>query len=168
MARADRIIAGWNAADPGRRISATPPSPTATADQRRQPTGSDRNTAAPRVVMIGPAWAMAVTSDSGSSDSAVIPSTIASISPPLRTSIGVHRSSGASSRAPVERAIANMIAVPPMPSSNRISPTGTRAEASLMNMSSVAKPAIVRIISSEARKLSVIWEIIGRAAVRSR
>lgn len=57
------------------------------------------------------------------------------------------------------------VAVPPMPKSNRISPSGMVAEASLMNMSSKVKAAIARIMKRLPRVLSKGISLIGGGAV---
>ena len=56
---------------PGRRITSTPTKPIAVAVQRRQPTVSRRNSAAPMIANSGVRKLMAVTSPTGSRASAM-------------------------------------------------------------------------------------------------
>ena len=57
---------------PGRTMTRTPTKPTAIAAQRRQPTGSPRNSAAPSVTVSGSAWKIAEALAMGMWDRAVM------------------------------------------------------------------------------------------------
>ena len=60
-----RSEAGWKASRPGRRITSTPAKPTPIASQRRQPTFSPKQSAAPATTTSGVACRIAEALDSG-------------------------------------------------------------------------------------------------------
>ncbi|MDZ7829510.1 MAG: hypothetical protein U5K33_08515 [Halofilum sp. (in: g-proteobacteria)] len=83
--------AGAKPPRPGWMISITPAKPTAIAAQRRHPTGSPRNSAAPSVTASGVACRIADALDSVVSTRAVMKLADAMTSPRLRSSTGVDR-----------------------------------------------------------------------------
>ena len=133
----------------------TPKNPTAIAAQRRQPTRSPKNRAAPSVTTSGVACKIADAEDSGVSTIAVTKQTVPTISPPARTKTGVLTIARSNNARPCIRTMAPNTTDPPHPSTTRIWPTGKSSPISLMKLSSTAKPSMDSTIKRAPRKLSI-------------
>src|SRR5690606_10124146 len=133
----------------------TPTNPMATAVQRRQPTDSPRNSAAPSVTASGVACRIADALDSVVSTSAATKHTEPITSPRLRRTISRDSASRDITRLPLTSASALKISAPPQPTSASTWPIGTEAAICLISTSSSAKPAIEATISRLPRRLSI-------------
>jgi len=111
-ARTDK---GVKLSAPGRKITKTPQSPTKIAIQRRQPTVSPKNNAAPATTTIGVACKIAVADDKGVNTSASVKNSRPMISKALRTNIVRLTTACGNSDCPCEIARAEKIKDPPSP-----------------------------------------------------
>ena len=140
---------------PGRRMINTPIRPMITAVQRRQPTGSRRNSAAANVISSGVAWMNAAVVAKGMRASAVTKAITPMISARLRMTIGVDHSAGVSNRTPRRRASTENTVAPISPSTSVICPVCSAPAISLISASSTANSAMARIMKRLPRRLSI-------------
>ena len=125
------------------------------ASQRRQPTLSPRNNAAPSVTRSGLAWITADKVDNCMSDSAITKLTVARTSAVLRIITDRINSTGLNQRCPNRAAQSPNKTAPPMPNKNRICQTGISRAAKTMNMSVSAKASIASVIQAMPLRLSI-------------
>src|SRR5690606_565396 len=142
-------------ARPGWMISRTPAKPMPTAVQRRQPTGSPRNSAAPSVTASGVACRIADALDRLVSTSAATNVTEPMTSPRLRSTISRENASRDSTGLPLTSDSVLKISAPPQPTSASTWPIGSADAICLISTSSIAKPAIEATISRLPRRLSI-------------
>jgi len=147
--------AGVKPSRPGWRTSRTPEKPTAMALQRRHPTGSSRNTAAPNVTASGNACRMAEALERVVSTMADTNAAVATISPRLRSMTGSDSTAREHTRWPRRRAKVVKVSVPPRPIRTMIWPMGSPAAICLISMSSSAKLAMASTIIRLPRRLSI-------------
>ena len=147
--------AGIKLSNPGREINKTPKNPTITAVQRRQPTVSPKNTAAPIVTING----VAIKIDDA--DESVVKAIAETKNNAANSSQNVRMTSGLFNRllcrigARVRSAIIKKTAAPLKPSVINICDTGKCDERSLINKSSRAKPAMAKIMNKMPLKFSI-------------
>jgi len=154
-ARSAKIEAGIKLSKPGRRINKTPIKPTKTALQRRQPTFSLKNIAAPIVTNNGNTCKIAEADDSGVKAIARTKNKAPKSSHRVLTMMGVVNRFLWKIGAFVSSPINKNIMLPLNPRMMMISETGRLSESILINRSSNAKPAIASIINKAPFKLSI-------------
>ena len=147
--------AGIKLSNPGRKINKTPKNPIIIAVQRRQPTFSPKNTAAPIVTINGVVIKIDATDESGVKAIAEVKNNAANSSQNVRTITGLFNRSLCRIGACVRSAIIKNTVVPLKPRMINICDTGTCDERSLINKSSRANPAIARIMNKIPRKFSI-------------
>ena len=147
--------AGIKLSNPGRKINKTPINPIITAVQRRQPTFSPKNTAAPIVTINGVVIKIDAADESGVKAIAETKNNAANSSHNVRTITGLFNRFLCRIGAWVRSAIIKHTAVPLKPRMINICDTGICEERSLINKSSRANPAIARIMNKIPRKFSI-------------
>ena len=150
-----RSDAGIKLSNPGRKINNTPKNPTITAVQRRQPTFSPKNTAAPIVTINGVAIKIDVAEESGVKAIAETKNNAANSSQNVRMIRGLFNRSLCRMGARVRSAVIKNTAAPLKPRVISICDTGKCDERSLINKSSRANPAMDKIMSKIPLKFSI-------------
>lgn len=153
-------------APPGRITISMPTSPTPIAAQRRQPTGSRRNSAAPSVTTSGAVCMIAAISESGIFDSPTIIPSAPIISKTLRSITFGAKASVSRSGTRRHSAIVTRSALQPRLSITMTCPTGAVWEASFRKASLAASNAIEATISAMARSVSTADQVITSGASR--
>ena len=150
-----RSEAGIKLSNPGRKINKTPQNPIITAPQRRQPTFSLKNTAAPIVTINGVAIKIDTTDDRGVKASAETKNNAANSSHNVRMITGLVNRLLCRIGSWVRSAIIKNTAAPLKPRVINICDTGKCDERSLINKSSRAKPAMAKIMNKIPLKFSI-------------
>lgn len=147
--------AGIKLSNPGRKINNTPKKPTITAVQRRQPTFSPKNTAAPIVTISGVAIKIDDAEESGVKAIADTKNNAANSSHNVRMIRGLFSRSLCIIGARVRSAVIKNTAAPLKPRVINICDTGICDERSLINKSSRANPAMDKIMNKIPLKFSI-------------